>query len=87
MRVIYIATSLIPSRTANSIHVMKICNAMSALGHHVTLIVPLYGENDQQEHGIDDVYDFYGVGEGFDIKYGRITNKINKAPSIIPITP
>src|SRR5258706_2081528 len=40
MNIIAIAGSTIPSDTANSLQVMKACNALVQLGHHVTLIVP-----------------------------------------------
>lgn len=37
MRIACIATSRVPSRTANSIEVMKVCQALTALGHEVCL--------------------------------------------------
>ncbi|HEY5730824.1 MAG TPA: glycosyltransferase [Anaerolineales bacterium] len=40
MRIVAIAGSQIPSDTANSIQVMKVCNALVQLGHDLTLIVP-----------------------------------------------
>ena len=40
MNIIAVAGSTIPSDTANSLQVMKACNALVQLGHHVTLIVP-----------------------------------------------
>jgi glycosyltransferase involved in cell wall biosynthesis len=40
MNIVAIAGSTIPSDTANSIQVMKACNALVQIGHHVTLIVP-----------------------------------------------
>ena len=40
MRILYISNSIIPSRTANSIHVMKMCQAMADNGHEVILIAP-----------------------------------------------
>lgn len=65
MKIVYIATSTIPSRTANSIHVMKMCQAFAQNGHEVTLIVP---ENQANcEPGIEDVFDFYGVERCFEI--------------------
>lgn len=39
MRIACIATSRVPSRTANSIQVMKVCQAMVELGHEVRLWV------------------------------------------------
>lgn len=67
MRIVYIATSIIPSRTANSIHVMKMCQAFAQNGHEVTLIVPDWKEG--VEPGIEDVYEFYGVEECFEIEF------------------
>jgi glycosyltransferase involved in cell wall biosynthesis len=40
MRIICIASSQVPSDTANSIQVMKVCQAFAQLGHNVTLLVP-----------------------------------------------
>ncbi len=40
MKIVAIAGSTIPSDTANSIQVMKACNALVQLGHELTLIVP-----------------------------------------------
>ncbi len=40
MRIACISTSLVPSITANSIQVMKVCQAMTQLGHQVHLWVP-----------------------------------------------
>ena len=37
MKIVYISNSTIPSRAANSIHVMKVCQAFSDLGHEITL--------------------------------------------------
>jgi glycosyltransferase involved in cell wall biosynthesis len=40
VRIASISTSLVPSNTANSIQVMKVCEAMTELGHQVHLWVP-----------------------------------------------
>ena len=40
MKIVAIAGSQIPSATANSLQVMKACNALVQLGHDLTLIVP-----------------------------------------------
>ena len=40
MKIACISTSLVPSVTANSIQVMKVCQAMQQLGHQVQLWVP-----------------------------------------------
>ena len=43
MKIAVIAPSRVPSNTANSIQVMKVCQALAQLGHTVRLWVP--GEN------------------------------------------
>lgn len=45
MDIVYIAQSAIPSRTANSIHVIEMCNAFAKIGHNISLYVPP-SEND-----------------------------------------
>mgnify|MGYP001195289087 FL=1 len=40
MKILYISNSIIPSRTANSIHVMKMCQAFADNGHEVILLAP-----------------------------------------------
>lgn len=40
MKIVAVAGSTIPSDTANSIQVMKACNALVQIGHDVTLLVP-----------------------------------------------
>jgi len=65
LKIAYVATSKIPSREANSIHVMKMCSAFAAEGNDVTLFVP---ETDEIEPDVDNVYEFYGVPESFKIK-------------------
>jgi glycosyltransferase involved in cell wall biosynthesis len=67
MKILYIANCIIPSRTANSIHIMKMCNALSTLGHHVTLVTAKYPH--LEETGVDDCYDYYGVERKFDINF------------------
>lgn len=44
MKIAYIATSSIPSSTANSIQVMKVCQALTQLGHEAHLLIPGSGD-------------------------------------------
>lgn len=44
MKIAYIATSNIPSSTANSIQVMKVCQALTQLGHEALLLIPGSGD-------------------------------------------
>lgn len=66
MRIVYISNSIIPSRTANSIHVMKMCQAFADNGHEVVLLAPDVKE--QYEKGVGDIYEYYGVKKNFEIK-------------------
>ena len=40
MKIHYLATSNIPSKTANSLQITKMCEGFSANGEDITLIVP-----------------------------------------------
>ena len=59
MRLAYLSNAKIPSREANSIHVMKMCQAFAQLGHEVTLLAPDLRSG--VEDGVGDPYVFYGV--------------------------
>lgn len=67
MKIVYLGHSIIPSRAANSIHVMKMCQAFATNGHSVTLIVP--DRKDGVEEGVADVFKFYGVSQSFEIAF------------------
>jgi glycosyltransferase involved in cell wall biosynthesis len=65
VKLAYLSNSWIPSRAANSIHVMKMCEAFARFGHQVTLVAP-----DVQrglEAGVSDPYAFYGVDRSFQL--------------------
>lgn len=59
MRLLYCAGSTIPSDSANSIHVMRMCEALAQLGHDVVLLA-------KQGQQPDDLKR-YGVGLSFDV--------------------
>ena len=61
MKVAYISSSSIPSRSANSIHVMKMCQAFAKNGHEVTLLAP--DNHKDYEPDVECVYDYYGVDQ------------------------
>lgn len=65
MKIVYLSSSTIPSRTANSIHVMKMCQAFSKNGHEVTLLAP--DNHREYEPDVECVYDYYGVDQCFEI--------------------
>lgn len=63
--IIYISDSCLPSYTADSIHVMKMCQAFSNQGYKVTLV----GKRTRNMVGnVSDIHAFYGVDNCFDIK-------------------
>lgn len=66
MKILYFSHSVIPSRTANSIHVMKMCAAFAKNGHSVTLFS--HADKKHYEPGVNDVFDFYGVPQQFKLK-------------------
>jgi glycosyltransferase involved in cell wall biosynthesis len=61
MKIVYIASSPVPSNAANSVHVVKMCQAMGALGHRVTLLAPAAGKG----FPAVDIFDHYGVRRNF----------------------
>jgi len=65
MKIVYLSNSIIPSRTANSIHVMKMCEAFAQNDHQVILLAPNDPNCDSE---IKDIYSFYGVANCFEIK-------------------
>tara|TARA_B100000575_G_C23110328_1_gene641335 strand:+ start:702 stop:1832 length:1131 start_codon:yes stop_codon:yes gene_type:complete len=66
MNIIYISKSIIPSRAANSIHVMKMCQAFADNGHNVVLLAP--DLKNYYESNVKDIYEYYGVKKNFEIK-------------------
>lgn len=63
MKIACIATSRIPSDTANSIQVMKACYALAQLGHSVHLLAPEHETN--QGGGLvswQELQSYYGLG-------------------------
>jgi glycosyltransferase involved in cell wall biosynthesis len=62
MKIACISTSIVPSSTANSIQVMKVCDAMRQMGQDVDLWVPGEGEVD-----FEQVHDLYGLKDSFPV--------------------
>lgn len=61
MKIAYLASSVLPSRSANSVHVMKMCSALASEGHEVKLYARLATSNRSS------VYKYYGVDDSFEI--------------------
>lgn len=66
MKIVYISSSIIPSRAANSIQVMRMCEGFANLGHDLTLLAP--HRPGKYEDGVDDIWEFYGVEQNFKLK-------------------
>ncbi|PSW57453.1 glycosyltransferase family 4 protein [Photobacterium leiognathi] len=69
MNIIYLANSIIPSKTANSVHVMKMCSAFSSNDKvkSVNLVVPSVDSQINE-------FDYYGVKSKFQISRIKKTN-------------
>lgn len=66
MRVLYLTNAIFPSRAANSVHIMKMCQSFSMQGHVVYLF---FLENKhKEEKKVSDIFDFYNVRKVFQIK-------------------
>ncbi len=65
MKIAYISTSTIPSKSANSVHVMKMCQAIVRSGHSVLL----FAQNRRTNviHEIKNDFDYYGIDKCFRI--------------------
>ncbi len=63
MKIAYISNSVIPSRTANSVHVMKMCQAFVKNGHQVTLLA----RKDEDISTKETDFTYYGVAPCFEI--------------------
>ena len=64
MKIAYASSSCIPSRYANSINVMKMCQSFTRLGHDVELYVP---DMPDAERDVD-IFAYYGVAQKFFVK-------------------
>ena len=65
MRIALISASRVPSRTANSIEVMKVCQAFMDLGHEIHLWLP--GPEPRMDWA--EMKTFYGIRDSFPISW------------------
>lgn len=71
MKIVYISSSAIPSRAANSVHVMKMCQAFVKNGHELVLLAP-HSQEEYKDVTPDNIFRFYGVEHCFEIKRLRM---------------
>jgi len=69
MKIVCISASQVPSDTASSIQVMKVCQSFSQLGYEVTLLVP------GQKADTVDLLSHYGLQQRFDVEWLRVRNR------------
>lgn len=76
MRVLYLHNMKMPNRAANTVQVMKMCAALAASGHEVTLAARPAKEHDPAR-GLtnEEAFDFYAVTPSF---------RIARVPRLIP---
>uniref|UniRef100_UPI00404780D8 glycosyltransferase family 4 protein n=4 Tax=Roseivirga sp. TaxID=1964215 RepID=UPI00404780D8 len=65
-KILYLSTSYVPFRRADSVHVMKMCQALSTIGYDVTLTTKRSKRYKEFTNKSD--YEFYGVKQSFKIK-------------------
>lgn len=63
MKIVYLAKTSLPSRTANSLHVMKMCQAFAKNGHEVWLCV--LNENSCNDYSDEEIFSYYAVDNVF----------------------
>ncbi len=74
MKILYVTASPVPSLAANSVHVVKMAQAIKNLGYDTTLLSPVYKNNTDSNHGYS-LYEVYGVP-------GNFTHKKISVPSV-----
>lgn len=78
MKILYQSPSLIPSQTANSVHVMSISDQLSRMGHEVKLLVFKGGlDNKKSDH------EYYGANTSFEIKKFSVVGRLGKLKFLI----
>lgn len=63
MKILYISAARIPSKTANSIHIMKMCQAFGNICDEAHLVAI---KNEEIE---ENIFDYYNVKKNFEIHY------------------
>jgi glycosyltransferase involved in cell wall biosynthesis len=69
MKIICISASQVPATTANSIQVMKTCQALAQTGHEVRLLVPRSGQPDATNEAWPRLAQLYGLQTPFEIEW------------------
>jgi len=75
MKIIYISAGSIPSKRANTIQVMKVCQSFAQLGHAVTLLVPATPGSAASWELLSE---HYGLKTPFEIQYIPVTPALKR---------
>ena len=62
MKIAYFIDTVIPSQRANTVHVMRMCQALKRNGHEVVLVC-----DKDKEYSIDSIWKQYGIDERFNL--------------------
>jgi len=73
MRIGCITTSIIPSKTANSIQAVKVCHALKQIGHNIHLWVPEF-----QQAQWDEIAEIYGITDQFEITWLPFSKRLKQ---------
>lgn len=73
MQIVYLSDSVLPSRTANSVHVMKMCQAFVTTGLEVILLAKTRGKKQSTE----EWYRHYDINRRFKIKVFLVNNRLD----------
>lgn len=73
MKIGCITTSIIPSKTANSIQAVKVCHALKQTGHDVHLWVPEF-----QRANWDKITEIYGISDQFEITWLPFSKRLKQ---------
>jgi len=76
LRIIYLSRSMLPSRAANSVHVMKMCRALARNGHDVTLVA-----SKARQCPAESIYGYYGVEPVF--KLAALGGRSDRVPGLL----
>ena len=72
MKILYISQSIIPSRSANSVHVMKMCSTLAKQNNNVELFC--YNIKSDVEESILNYFKFYNVKANFKLLRLKVFN-------------
>jgi len=74
LRIVCIGTSYLPDRTANSLQLMKSCEALAVVGHEVQLIVPAFGRVPSWQ----ELADHYGLHAFFSLRWLPVVRPLRR---------